>query len=143
MPLPAELVTALQTIPALTRWSPDQWQVEQLGSVTNRNYRLRPRPGLTLPAESSAHGVAGDAHADFVLRLPGMGTSSYLNRPAGIHNNLRAAAIGIAPDFIYADAERGWQLSRFLPDCRPLVTADLQVPSIRDAIGHLLGRLQR
>jgi|GEM_PF-1261943 len=134
MTLPTELVTALQTIPVLARWSPGQWQIEQLGGVTNRNYRLR----------HAAASLDGGAPAeDFVLRLPGHGTSSYLDRPAGIHNNLQAAAIGIAPDFIYADAARGWQLTRFLSACRPLAAADLQEPSIRTGIGRLLGRLQR
>ncbi|HVI90089.1 MAG TPA: choline/ethanolamine kinase family protein [Dongiaceae bacterium] len=142
MTLPTELVTALQTIPALARWSPDQWQIEQLGGVTNRNYRLRPAAALPARADLQT-GRAGDAAADFVLRLPGLGTSSYLNRPAGIHNNLQAASIGIAPDFIYADAERGWQLTRFLSGCRPLAAADLQDAAIRQGIGRLLGRLQR
>jgi thiamine kinase-like enzyme len=136
MTLPADLVTALQTIPALARWSPDQWRIEQLGGVTNRNYRLR--PSVARPED----GTAGET-ADFVLRLPGAGTSSYLTRPAGIHNSRQAAASSIAPDFIYADVTRGWQLSRFLPGCRPLVAADLQEPAIRAGIGQLLGRLQR
>lgn len=136
MTLPTDLVTALQTIPALARWSPDQWQIEQLGGVTNRNYRLR-------HAAVSLTEGGGEPAADLVLRLPGHGTSSYLDRPAGIHNNLQAAAIGIAPDFIYADAERGWLLTRFLSGCRSLAAVDLQEPSIRMGIGRLLGRLQR
>jgi thiamine kinase-like enzyme len=136
MTLPAELVTALQTIPALAGWPLDQWQIERLGGVTNRNYRIR-------PVSTKLGENGGDAAADFVLRLPGVGTSSYLNRPAGIHNNRQAAAIGIAPDFVYADPARGWQLSRFLPHSRPLVAADLQDPAIRTKIGVLLGRLQR
>lgn len=128
MTLPPDLSLALRTIPALALVPADQWRIERLGSVTNRNYRL-------------SHGKEPEWD-DYVLRLPGAGTSSYLNRSAGIHNATQAAAIDIAPPVVYADAERGWQLSRFLPDCRPLTTADLADPSIRAAIGRLLGRLQ-
>jgi len=133
MPLPAELDIALKAIPALAAWPAKAWQIEQLGGVTNRNYRLRRR----------SPGGGGAIEDDFVLRLPGYGTSSYLNRPAGIYNAMQAAAIGIAPPVLFSDVNHGWQLSRYLSDSRPLEAADLRAPALRSAIGGLLGRLQR
>ena len=134
MILPEDLLYALETIPALSAIAPESWEVTRLGGVTNRNYRLRSR-------NSAADG--DHAVADYVLRLPGAGTTSYLNRPAGIHNAARAAAIGIAPPVVFSDPKRGWQLTRFLADCHPLASADLAVPAVRAAIARLLGRLQR
>jgi len=133
MTRPADLDAALETIPALADWPADDWQIERIGGVTNRNYRLRRRP----PS-------GGDAPADdFVLRLPGSGTSSYLNRLAGIHNATRAAAVGIAPPVLFADADRGWQLSHYLAGSRPIEAVELRRPAVLMAIGDLLGRLQR
>jgi thiamine kinase-like enzyme len=145
MQLPADLLLALQTIPVLAASSPaanpqsagaqSTWRIERLGGVTNRNYRLRRDFGA---------GPAGDLSADdFVLRLPGAGTSSYLNRPAGLHNAALAAEIGIAPVVVFSDVERGWQLSRYLADCRSLSADDLHDPATLAAIGALLGQLQR
>ena len=126
MTLPADLDTALKAIPALAAWPARAWEIEQLGGVTNRNYRLRRR--------SSGGGAIED---DFVLRLPGSGTSSYLNRPAGIYNAMQAAAIGIAPPVFFTDVTHGWQLSRYLSDSRPLEAADLRAPGLLSAVGGL------
>lgn len=136
MTLPDELQTALQTIPALSCWPPSDWRIERLGGVTNRNYRLR---------REQDHVSASDVFSedDFVLRLPGAGTSSYLNRQAGIHNAVLAAGLGLAPPIVFADPERGWQLSRFLPHAKSLDAADLRKPEARRSIAALLGRLQR
>lgn len=136
MTLPADLLTALETIPLLAAWPHSAWQVERLGGVTNRNYRLRRRL-----SGASLHSASADD--DYVLRLPGLGTSSYLNRPAGIHNAALAATLDIAPPVLFSDAVRGWQLSRYLENCRPLTRADLQDSEVLSAIGRLLGRLQR
>lgn len=133
MTLPADLLMALQTIPVLAAWPVSTWRIDRLAGVTNHNYRLRRHD----PA-----GIDGNVD-DVVLRLPGAGTSSYLNRPAGIHNATLAAEIGIAPAVIFSDPDRGWQLSRYLPDCRSLIGKDLRDSAILAAIGALLGRLQR
>jgi thiamine kinase-like enzyme len=135
MNLPADLLLALQTIPVLADTPPSAWQIDRLGGVTNRNYRLQRHLGLS-PGETASS-------RDFVLRLPGAGTSSYLNRPAGIHNAILAAEIGIAPMVVFSDAERGWQLSRYLPGCRSLIGDDLRHGATLAAVGTLLGRLQR
>jgi thiamine kinase-like enzyme len=129
MTLPDDLHQALATIPALAAWPIDAWRIERLGGVTNRNYRL--------------HLETGTAPEDYVLRLPGAGTSLYLNRPAGIHNAALAAALDIAPAVVYSNVERGWQLSRYLPGVRSLHSDDLQSPAILTEIGRLLGRLQQ
>jgi len=139
MHLPADLLLALQTIPALAATPQSAWRVERLGGVTNRNYRLRRDTGAG-PASDLSGDLSDD---DFVLRLPGAGTSSYLNRPAGLHNAALAAEIGIAPAVVFSDVERGWQLSRYLADCRSLGADDLHDPQTLAAIGELLGHLQR
>jgi thiamine kinase-like enzyme len=131
-----DLRTALQTIPVLAVAPLSSWRIDRLAGVTNRNYRLR----HAAAAGADTDDKGGD---DFVLRLPGAGTSSYLNRVAGIHNAKLAARIGIAPAVIFADADRGWQLSRYLPDCRSLTSTDLHDPILRQAVGGLLGQLQR
>lgn len=136
MTLPVDLVTALETIPLLAAWPSDAWQVDRLGGVTNRNFRLR-------RGASSASTQPSSTADDYVLRLPGHGTSSYLNRPAGIHNAALAAAQDIAPPVLFSDPERGWQVSRYLDHCRPLTGKDLQDPPVLTKVGRLLGRLQR
>ncbi|HEX9447644.1 MAG TPA: choline/ethanolamine kinase family protein [Dongiaceae bacterium] len=134
MTIPDDLLSALETIPALAARPRSAWQIEQLGGITNRNYRL------CLPDDAAAG--AGNPAADYVLRLPGAGSSLYLNRPAGIHNAALAAALDIAPAVIFSDAERGWQLSRYLADTRPLNRDDLRSPALRAEMGRLIGRLQ-
>ena len=101
----------------------DDLRVEPLESLTNRTVKL------TLGGEQ------------FVLRIAGAGTASYIDRTAEAHNARLAAGIGIAPEVLYADPASGLTLTRFVPASRPLTTADLQQPATLRRAVDLLKRL--
>jgi thiamine kinase-like enzyme len=121
--LKAEVVAALSRIPFLAGRALDGLRVEPLASLTNRNFKL----GL------------GDEQ--YVLRIPGAGTASYIDRAAEAHNARLAASIGIAPEVCYADAASGLMLTRFVPASAPLSAADLRQPATLRRAAGLLKRL--
>jgi thiamine kinase-like enzyme len=52
--------------------------------------------------------------AAYVLRLPGEGTSEYIDRKAEEHNTTVAAAAGVNADVVYFDARDGTMVTRFV-----------------------------
>ena len=68
----------------------------RLGGLTNRVYRI-------------------DADAErFVLRLPGEGTETYIDRKVEAQNANAAARAGVSPDVVNLDVSRGLMLTRFV-----------------------------
>lgn len=65
---------------------------QRLGGLTNRVYRL------------------GDA----VLRLPGAGTESYIDRQNEVEAARAAAKAGVSPEVLHADATTGVMVTRFI-----------------------------
>lgn len=115
-----EIASALSQIPLFAGRALDSLRVEPLASLTNRNFKI------TLAKEQ------------FVLRIAGAGTASYIDRAAEAHNARLAASIGIAPEVCYVDAASGLMLTRFVPDSAPLSAADLRQPAtLRRAAGLL------
>jgi thiamine kinase-like enzyme len=118
-----EVASALSQIPLFAGRPLDDLRVEPLDSLTNRNFKL------TLGEEQ------------FVLRIAGAGTASYIDRTAEAHNARLAAGIGIAPEVLYADPASGLMLTRFVPASTPLTAADLRQPATlrraMDLLKHL------
>lgn len=68
----------------------------RLGGLTNRVYHI-------------------DADAErFVLRLPGEGTETYIDRKVEAQNANAAARAGVSPDVVNLDVSRGLMLTRFV-----------------------------
>ena len=60
----------------------------------------------------------------FVYRHPGAGTDEIINRRAETYALKVASELGLDSSFVYEDPERGWKISRFVPDCTPFNYAD-------------------
>ena len=57
---------------------------------------------------------------EFVYRHPGVGTEQMIDRNAEVQALELARSIGIDNTFVYENPERGWKISRFIPNCREL-----------------------
>jgi thiamine kinase-like enzyme len=118
-----EISAALSRIPLFAGRVLDDLRIEPLESLTNRTYKI------ALGADQ------------FVLRIAGAGTASYIDRAGEAHNARLAAAIGIAPEVLHADPASGLMLTRFIPASRPLAAADLRQPATLERTMELLKRL--
>jgi thiamine kinase-like enzyme len=92
-----EVQARLAQIPMFAGLAPGSYEAERLGGLTNRNYRVA---------------VGGD---QYVLRIPGEGTSEYIDRKAEAVNARIAAEAGVSAEVLYFDAEDGVQVTRFIP----------------------------
>lgn len=94
---------ALANICAVLKCEPSQVEViDQLaGGLTNKSWRFS---------------VDG---AQYVYRIPGVGTEEITDREAETFAQGVAAELGIDGTFIYEDAQTGWKISRYLEDCVP------------------------
>ena len=77
---------------------PGDIAVTRLGGLTNRVYRV----------------ASGDVA--LCLRFPGKGTEEYIDRRVEGIAAREAAAAGVAPELIHADAATGIMVTRFIPD---------------------------
>ena len=57
---------------------------------------------------------------EYVYRHPGVGTEVLINRKGEVQAQTVAKEVGLDDTFIYEDPEKGWKISRFIPDCRQL-----------------------
>ena len=57
---------------------------------------------------------------EYVYRHPGTGTDKLIDRTEESKAQCWAKELEIDDTFIYEDPERGWKISRFIPDCRQL-----------------------
>jgi thiamine kinase-like enzyme len=91
-----EARAALAATAAFPGFDTTRLPVTRLGGLTNRMYRL------DLPGGSVC------------LRLPGAGTEEYIDRAREAEMARLAAAAGVSPAVIHADAESGVMVTRFL-----------------------------
>jgi thiamine kinase-like enzyme len=125
MTLEPEIEALFLSEPLLVRQPRNLWRVTQLGGITNRSYRLQ-APG-----------------ADLVLRWPGESAARYLDRATEGGNAAAVAALGLAPPVLARDEARGWFITAYLAETRPLGSADLaDAALVADILGHL-DRLHR
>lgn len=53
----------------------------------------------------------------YVYRHPGAGTDEIINRKAEVFAAHVAADLGLDTSFVYEDENKGWKISRYVPDC--------------------------
>jgi thiamine kinase-like enzyme len=93
-----ELVRTLAEIPQFVGTSLDRPEIERIGGLTNRNYKV------TVGKEN------------YVLRLAGAGTSEYIDRKAEAHNAKIAAEAGVNAELLFFDLASGTMLCRYVLD---------------------------
>jgi thiamine kinase-like enzyme len=86
----------LARIPRLSRVAAEQVRIERLAGLTNRNYKI------TIASER------------FVLRIPGEGTSEYINRRHEAVAARVAAEAGVNAEVLFFDENDGLMLTRFV-----------------------------
>ena len=91
-----EILRALSAIPMFAGRPLGQPEIERIGGLTNRNYRITIGPD------------------GYVLRLAGAGTAAYIDRRAEEHNARVAAAAGVNAEVLFFDAEAGTLLARYV-----------------------------
>ena len=69
---------------------------ERLGGLTNLVYRIRHNG------------------ADYLLRIPGEGTSAYIDRAVEAHNARVAAEAGVSAEVLFSDPSDGLMVSRYI-----------------------------
>ncbi|MCY0096699.1 choline/ethanolamine kinase family protein [Hoeflea ulvae] len=94
----ARLSHALATVSALDGHI---GPVERLGGLTNLVFRV----------------------GDYCLRLPGKGTEEYINREHEAVAAREAAAAGVSPELIHADAATGIMVTRFIEGAKTMTPA--------------------
>ena len=57
--------------------------------------------------------------SSYVYRHPGAGTDEIINRTSEEHSEHVAQELGLDDTFVYEDGQRGWKISRYIPDCVP------------------------
>jgi thiamine kinase-like enzyme len=98
--------TALQNLPQMAGVAATEYKTTRLGGLTNLVYRVE------LASEM------------LIVRIPGEGTSDYIDRKVELYNARAAAAAGISADILWADADSGVMISRSL-DPITTMTPDL------------------
>ena len=91
-----EVRKALARIPRFVGGAPGSASIERLAGLTNRNYKV----------------AIGDER--FVLRIPGEGTSEYINRPHEAVAARIAADAGVNAEVLFFDGNDGLMLTRFV-----------------------------
>jgi thiamine kinase-like enzyme len=91
-----EVEGTLARIPAFVATTLDRPEIERIGGLTNRNYKV------TVGPES------------YVLRLAGAGTGDYVDREAEEHNAQVAARAGVGAEIVFFEVDSGTMLSRYI-----------------------------
>ena len=84
--------------------------------------------------------ILARASAERVLRIPGKGTTDFLNRRDEEQNARRAVVLGFNPEILYFD-EEGFQLATFLTGCVPMNNTLIREPHYMMAAAQLLKKL--
>ena len=113
----------IRSIPMFRTTDPALLRIEPLDGLTNRSFRV-------------STGVEW-----YVLRIPGTGTERYIDRRREAYNAALAADLGIAPERVWQDAERGIMLCRHIEGARSLNEADLARSDTLRRAAELLRRL--
>lgn len=84
-----QVLSVLRNVEGFGGVTPETVTVERLGGLTNLVYRV----------ESGGRSV--------IVRIPGEGTESYIDRAVEIHNTRIAAAAGVSAEVLWADPDTG------------------------------------
>jgi thiamine kinase-like enzyme len=96
------LLDALRRVPSLRERIPEEIAPRRIGGLTNENYK-----------------VVVDDEA-YVLRIPGKGTSEYIDREVEKHNSHAASQAGVNAEVVFFDAADGLMLTRYLEGCETM-----------------------
>ena len=91
-----DVLAAMRGIEIFKDVPPDAIRTERLGGLTNRNFRIDSPRG------------------HHVLRIPGAGTSEYINRHNEAHAAKSAAKVGVNADVVHFDERTGVMLCRYV-----------------------------
>jgi thiamine kinase-like enzyme len=120
-----EIARVLADIPAFVGTTMDRPEIERIGGLTNRNYKI------TVGPES------------YVLRLAGAGTSEYIDRKAEAHNARIAAAAGVNAEVLFFDVADGTMLSRYVDDARTMSAAAFEDLALVERAARAFRRMHR
>jgi thiamine kinase-like enzyme len=120
-----EIARVLAAIPAFAGTTMDRPEVERIGGLTNRNYKITIGP------------------KSYVLRLAGAGTSEYIDREAEARNARVAAAAGVGAEVVYFAVEGGTMLSRYVDDARTMSAAAFKDLARVERAARALRRMHR
>ncbi len=106
MPKNQELIyKALQNLPRLVGIEPSQYTTQRLGGLTNLVYRVE------------------IADEKLIVRIPGEGTSEFIDRAVELHNASAAEKAGMSAPILWADASTGVMISRCIEDIETMSPA--------------------
>ena len=101
----------------------DYAQIERLGGMTNRTYKVTRRDGQ-----------------EYVTRLPGEGTEEMIVRADERKSTQLACDLGIDAELLYFD-DAGRKVSRFIPDPQPMSEAVMRRDENLMQAAHIFRRL--
>lgn len=121
-----KVIEILRQVPGFENVSPDEVKITRLGGLTNL-----------------VHLVAAQGQK-IVVRIPGDGTESYINREVEVHNAKAAEKAGVAPAVLWADAKSGAMVTRALEGIETMTPALFKVRAGSPArAGAALAKLHR
>lgn len=113
-----------QKVAGLDGLTAPETRVTRLGGLTNLVYRVEARD------------------QDVIVRLPGEGTSEYIDRAVEMHNAEAAWAAGVSPAILWSDAVSGAMVTRTIPDIVTMTPAGFRDrPGSAARAGQALAKL--
>lgn len=103
-----------------TTITPEEVKISPIGGMSNKNFKVE------------------YADQGYVLRLPGAGSETMVDRANEQVNSLLASDLGINPSIRYFDPETGIKLADFVKGAQPLGQATIQRPEHLDQIATIL-----
>ena len=100
-----KVIAILNNVPGFNDVKPEDVKITRLGGLTNLVYLV----------EANSEKV--------VVRIPGDGTESYINREVEVHNAKAAEMAGVAPAVLWADSKSGAMVTRALENIETMTPA--------------------
>ncbi|QRN03257.1 phosphotransferase [Legionella sp. MW5194] len=127
-----ELSPVIQRMPPLRAIAPYQLKLKQLsGGMTNLTYLVKQLKRLSTPAEQ------------FVLRVPGKNTSSFINRQHEGYNARQTSQLAINVSIEFFNDQDGLQLTRFFENSKPLIPALLKEKQVLKKVAEIFQSLHQ
>ena len=77
----------------------------------------------------------------YFMKIPGAGSEAFVDRVAASEASMRAADLGIAPNFVHFDAASGVEVIEYLDEYRACTNGELKLPEISGQIVELYRQL--
>ena len=97
--------------------------VSPVGGMTNNNYKVRANEN------------------EYIIRVPGAGTSQMISRSNEAKNSLLVASSGIDANILYYDEHTGTKISEMIKDAKTITPAVAKMPSVMAMIARVLNKL--